>query len=333
MTAPGAAGGLAPARGDRPLVAIVTPVYNGARFLAETMASVQAQTYAPLVHVLMDNASTDATPEIIRRFAGGRVPVIVARQPTTLPMVDNWNAALRLAPPEAAWFRLLCADDLIVPHAIEAMVGLGLACPQAGVVGCYWPADGLCGSDLPRDRAFYAGSEIVRRYLLRDTMVLSGMFGLIRCDLARALDPFYDGALISFDSDATLKVLMHADYALVHEELATWRRHEDSTTDQLDCADLVFKSEWLVLLDRYGPSVMAPDEYRRARLAFRHHVLRKLLQLLVSRHRHLFWRLLAELEARGDPASVAKFAAALWDWLKLAAAGRRDTVGRLRPGH
>ena len=248
-------------------------------------------------------------------------------------MADNWNAALRLVPPAAAWFRLLCADDLILPKAIETMVALALAYPQAGVVGCYWPAEGLCGSDLPKHREFYTGSEIIRRYLLRETMVLSGMFGLIRCDLARDFEPFYDGALISFDSDATLKVLMKSDYALVHEELATWRRHEDSTTDQLDCAALAFKSEWLVLLDRYGPSVMAIYEYRRVRLAFQNHYLRKLLQLLVSTRHDLFWKSLAELEARGDPATVAKFAVALWDWLKLALAGRRDAVGRLRAGN
>lgn len=331
MTIEPAASGAQPSTSPRPLVAVVTPVYNGARFLAETMASVQAQTYAPLVHVVLDNASTDATPDIIRRFEGGRVPVIAGRRTTTVPMADNWNEALRLVPAEAGWFRLLCADDLIVPAAIETMMAPALADPEVGVVGCYWAAEGLCGSELPKDRTSYAGSEIVRLYLLRETMVLSGMFGLIRCDLARACEPFYDGSLVSFDSDATLKVLRCSDFALVHEELGTWRRHADSTTDRLACAALTFKSEWLVLLDRYGPGVMKEEDYRGARLAFQNHYLRKLLQLFVSGRRDLFWRFLADLEARGDPASPSKFVVALWDWLKRASSGRRDRVGRLVP--
>ena len=46
------------------LVAVLTPVYNGARFLRETMECVQASDYTNMVHVILDNASTDATPEI-----------------------------------------------------------------------------------------------------------------------------------------------------------------------------------------------------------------------------------------------------------------------------
>ena len=63
-----------------PLVAILTPVYNWASFLAETMACVQAQTYPNLVHIVLDNASTDATPEIINRYSGGRVPILTTAQ-------------------------------------------------------------------------------------------------------------------------------------------------------------------------------------------------------------------------------------------------------------
>ena len=66
-----------------PLVAVVTPVYNGGRYLAETLASVQAQTYPRLIHVVLDNASTDATPELIEQAHGGRVPILARRNPKT----------------------------------------------------------------------------------------------------------------------------------------------------------------------------------------------------------------------------------------------------------
>ncbi len=50
---------------SQPPVAVVTPVLNGEEFLAETMDSVQAQTYPNLVHIVLDNASTDATAQIV----------------------------------------------------------------------------------------------------------------------------------------------------------------------------------------------------------------------------------------------------------------------------
>jgi glycosyltransferase involved in cell wall biosynthesis len=69
----------------RALAAICTPVYNGQKYLAETLECVQAQTYPNLVHVILDNASKDSTPEIIERFKGGRVPLLVSRNPETVP--------------------------------------------------------------------------------------------------------------------------------------------------------------------------------------------------------------------------------------------------------
>ena len=82
------------ARSRDPLVAIVTPVNNGAAFLAETMESVQSVGIPKLVHIVLDNASMDATPDIIAQYRNRRVPVLTARDPTTLPMVANWSAAV-----------------------------------------------------------------------------------------------------------------------------------------------------------------------------------------------------------------------------------------------
>ena len=87
---------------EQPLVAVLTPVYNGAKYLAETMACVQAQTYPNLVHIVLDNASTDATPEIISRYLNLRVPVVTKRNSTLLPQRENYNATVALAPVQRA---------------------------------------------------------------------------------------------------------------------------------------------------------------------------------------------------------------------------------------
>ena len=108
-----------------PTVAVVTPVYNGAKFLREAMLSVQAQTYPNLVHFVLDNASTDATPDIIKEFDGGRVPVVTARNEALLPIAQNWNRCVELGSQGNDYFRVLCTDESLQPTCIEKMVALG----------------------------------------------------------------------------------------------------------------------------------------------------------------------------------------------------------------
>lgn len=72
-----------------PLVAIVTPAYIGEAFPAEIMESVQRQTYPNIVHVVLDNASTDGTAEVISRFQNQETPLIVGRNEQLLPMDEN----------------------------------------------------------------------------------------------------------------------------------------------------------------------------------------------------------------------------------------------------
>ena len=52
---------------SHPLVSIVTPTYNQAAFLRETLNSVLAQTYPRVEYIVLDDGSTDATAEILRQ--------------------------------------------------------------------------------------------------------------------------------------------------------------------------------------------------------------------------------------------------------------------------
>ena len=97
-----------PRTGD-PLVSCIVPVFNGERFLAQTLASIRAQTYESLEIVVVDDGSTDGTPAVVAAQGG---PVAYLRQ-NNRGQAAARNAGVRAARGEFVAF--LDADDLWEP--------------------------------------------------------------------------------------------------------------------------------------------------------------------------------------------------------------------------
>jgi len=54
---------------DQPFVSVITPVYNGEKYLAECIESVLGQTYAAWEYIIVNNCSSDRTLEIAQSYA------------------------------------------------------------------------------------------------------------------------------------------------------------------------------------------------------------------------------------------------------------------------
>jgi glycosyltransferase involved in cell wall biosynthesis len=323
---------------QRPLVAIVTPVYNGALFLAETMACVQAQTYSDLVHVVLDNASTDATPEVIERAKGGRVPVRSFRNVETLSLWANWDKAVRLIPDNTAYFLLLCADDLIAPSAIEKLVTVAQSDLQIGVVGCLWATGPSSNGDvehsrsgLPRDRCVFDGRWIVKSYLMQMHFATSPQCQLFRRNALTEPTPFYLDQEMLTDVDACLRTLLDWKYGFVHQTLAFTRSHNDRLTAKVSEPEQQFTANWLALIDRYGPSTMATHELDVCRRAYlRYYYRRLLVWRFRNRNKALYAKHILSLDRQGARPTLFQYAVALFEWIWLAARGRRNEVSTAR---
>lgn len=121
-----------------PTLITVVPVYNGARTLAATLASVAAQTRRPDRVLILDNGSTDGTREVAMGSPGLKTEWRLNER--NLGMFGNMNRGLECAP-EADFLHLLHADDLVRPdfyarmcEALERMPRRGLAYCQSEFV-------------------------------------------------------------------------------------------------------------------------------------------------------------------------------------------------------
>jgi glycosyltransferase involved in cell wall biosynthesis len=96
------------------------PVYNGEKFVVQTLESIARQTLRPDRVVVLDNCSTDQTEALVKNFAGIQCEFI--RNPSNLGLFQNFNRCLEFAP-ETEFLHILHADDTIKPKFYEAMTG------------------------------------------------------------------------------------------------------------------------------------------------------------------------------------------------------------------
>jgi len=103
-----------------PCVSIGVPVYNGDRFLAETLDAILAQTFEDFEVLIVDNASTDRTGEIGQAYAARDPRIGYRRNRVNVGAMRNFNLAFRVS--HGAYFKWWAADDLCMPTFLEACV-------------------------------------------------------------------------------------------------------------------------------------------------------------------------------------------------------------------
>jgi glycosyltransferase involved in cell wall biosynthesis len=106
---------------ERPLVSVIIPCYNQARFLGEAIESILKQTYSQFEIVVVDDGSTDDTADVAAAYAGART----IRQ-SNLGLSGARNAGLRAS--DGDFLVFLDSDDRLLPAALETGVHALIDC-------------------------------------------------------------------------------------------------------------------------------------------------------------------------------------------------------------
>lgn len=241
-----------------PALSVITPVFNGARFLRECLESVLAQD-EPVEHVLVDGGSTDGTLEMLAEYA--------ARYPEHVRYVtgrdrgacDAWNKGWVLARGEVLGW--LGADDRMAPGAARVVADAfrkpdtlfvygetNIIDEKSDVIGRYATADFhlidavSSGNGIPAMAAWY------RRSLVDAVGALDATINLCDCDFfIRA------GRLYRLER--------------IPDTLADFRLHGDNITDRLQRS--VYPREDFLISRRHGGGLWTPIARRYYRSVVR----------------------------------------------------------------
>ena len=209
-----------------PNVSICVPAYNAERYIGRTIRSVLAQTHRDFELIIVDNASTDRTMDVVAEFSDSRIRVI--QNESNIGPLANFNKVLSLA--QGRYVKMLSADDVIYPLCLERQVAILDEDREQhiAVVSC---ARHIIDVDerVILTRRFPRTEEIVdgRRAALITLRSGGNLIGewhaaLLRTDTARQLGGFRDFQYC-IDYDLLLRALMRGALYVVAEPLCAYR--------------------------------------------------------------------------------------------------------------
>ncbi|MDJ0656782.1 MAG: glycosyltransferase family A protein [Xanthomonadales bacterium] len=132
-----------------PRVSIGLPVYNGERWIEQTIDSILAQTFSDFELIICDNCSTDSTVEICQRYAAQDSRVVVHQNTENIGAARNFNKAFELA--RGRYFKWASSNDLIGERFLEACVEVLDANPDVAVA-------------FPRTQLINERNEVIEEY-------------------------------------------------------------------------------------------------------------------------------------------------------------------------
>jgi len=211
-----------------PRVSVVIPSFNYARYLPEAIESVLSQSYEDFELLIVDDHSTDATPEVVSDYArrDNRITFRVNRN--NIGMVENWNLCLKVA--RGQYIKYLFADDLLC--ARDAILRMVQALDDRPEISLVASARRIIDSDgrtagisahFP-DSSFISGEDVINRCLrLQKNLVGEPTAVMFRKHLSgRGFDPKYVQIV---DLEFWFHLLEKGGLAYIRSPLVAFRIH------------------------------------------------------------------------------------------------------------
>ena len=272
---------------DQPLLSVVTPCYNGEKYLRAAAESVLRQSYTNFEYIIVNNASTDKSGEIAEQIAASDPRVRVVHHTTLLPIMNNWNSAVQSISEQSAFVTLLCADDTLYPEFLERMYEAGSSSDRIGVVGCYrLEGENIAPQYTGLLPTHISGRDVCRANLRMDYRMFccpSGM--MFRSEVVRNKKPFFNEDYIHSDVRVCYELLKEYDFAFCQRVLAAFSHHEDSVSSQFVDRKGTNELERYMMTMEYGPSYFEPEELALLTKAIQRRYYRDMASRMFSRDR------------------------------------------------
>jgi glycosyltransferase involved in cell wall biosynthesis len=230
-----------------PRISVVTPLYNGERFIGQTVDSVLGQTTADWEYVAVDDGSTDMSPDIVACYARTDARIRMIRQ-VNAGVCNARNNGYAALSGDSKYVLFLDHDDVLEPNFLERLGGYLDDNPAVGVVYTSLKLIGTDGNAFPdvewiRPRRYlptWCGAYRIAPDTTAETS-LPSLMAYFQCVPTSCLfrRSVYDraggwneetGRMVYEDKDLVMRCALVSEVHLVNEYVARYRWHETNAS-------------------------------------------------------------------------------------------------------
>jgi glycosyltransferase involved in cell wall biosynthesis len=208
------------------------PTYNYASYLPEAIASVLAQDFRDFELLVLDDASSDNTAEVVKPFCVRDARVHLAVNPANLGMVANWNECLKRA--RGRYTKFLFGDDKLTdPQALTKMTALLRNNPGATLAASARTIldekSNVMDFSRPLRNGCHEGRKIITACLIENGNLIGEPSSVLfrKEDAERGFDTAYRQLV---DMEMWFHLLERGNLAYTREPLCAFRRHDGQQT-------------------------------------------------------------------------------------------------------
>jgi glycosyltransferase involved in cell wall biosynthesis len=230
------------------LVSIITPTYNRASYLEETINSVLSQDYPNIEYIVLDDGSTDNTREILAKHQSR----IIWESHPNMGETRTVNKGITMSHGEI--IAIVNSDDPLLPKAVSSAVAFLESHPDILVAYPDWLMIGPKSEVI----SYTKTREYNYLYALTHHYCFPGPGAFIRrraFDIAGLRDPEFK---YMPDLEFWLRLGLHGKFARIPETLATWRRHSGAVS--VSEKGLAMAAEHIKLMEKFYSNPNLPPE-------------------------------------------------------------------------
>ena len=219
-----------------PKVSVIVPNYNHAPYLRQRLDSIVNQTFRDFEVIVLDDASTDNSREVIETYAGDPSFRFLLNETRKGSAFKQWQKGLERARGEYIWFAE--SDDCASPHFLSKLLptlekdkSLGLVYCQSYLVN---PGSRVLGDaiqwtdDLDPVRwkkdFINSGWAEIKDYLSKKNTIPNASAVLLRASVLRSVDELDAGYKLCGDWLLWIKILLRSNVGYVAQKLNYWRQ-------------------------------------------------------------------------------------------------------------